>query len=83
MQDIFLTLKKEYNINTNTNNNNNKPFIDLKCTYYTRMVAHCKYSYDWESEIFTTEIDIAHITNITHETQLLYEVRKKRDVVFP
>jgi predicted ATP-dependent endonuclease of OLD family len=23
------------------NNNNNKPFIDLKCTYYTRMAAHC------------------------------------------
>jgi hypothetical protein len=28
------------------------------------------------------EIDIAHITNITHETQLLSEVMKKRDVVF-
>jgi hypothetical protein len=28
------------------NNNNNKPFIDLKYTYYTRMAAHCKYSYD-------------------------------------
>ncbi len=25
----------------NNNNNNNKPFIDLKCTYYTRMAAHC------------------------------------------
>jgi hypothetical protein len=24
------------------NNNNNKPFIDLKCTYYTRMAAQCK-----------------------------------------
>ncbi len=27
--------------NNNNNNNNNKPFIDLKCTYYTRMAAHC------------------------------------------
>ena len=53
------------------NNNNNKPFIDLKCTYYTRMAAQCKYSYDFESEIFTTEIDIAQITNITYEIQLL------------
>jgi hypothetical protein len=39
-----------------TTTNNNKPFIDLK--YYTRIAAHCKYSYDWESEIFTKEIDI-------------------------
>jgi hypothetical protein len=35
------------------------------------MAAQCKYSYDFESEIFTTEIDIAQITNITYEIQLL------------
>ena len=46
------------------------------------MAAYCKYSYDWESDIFTTEIDIAHFTNVTHEIQLLSEVIKKRDVVF-
>ncbi len=27
-------------------NNNNKIFIDLQCTYYRRMAAHSKYSYD-------------------------------------
>jgi hypothetical protein len=31
---------------------------------------------------FTTKAEIAHITNITHEMQLLSEVIKKRDVVF-
>jgi hypothetical protein len=42
--------------------NSNTPFIDLKCAYYT----HCKYSYNSESDIFTTEIDVAHLTNIFH-----------------
>ncbi len=46
------------------------------------MAAHCKYSYNWESKTYTTEIDIAHITNITHEIQLLAKVIKKRDEVF-
>ena len=31
---------------------------------------------------FTTEIDTAHIANISHEIQLLSEVIKKRDVFF-
>jgi len=34
---------------------------------------------NWEPEIFTTEIGIAHIKNITHEI-LLSEAIKKRDV---
>ena len=31
------------------------------------MVAHCKYSYAWEPDIFTAEIYIANITNKTNE----------------
>ncbi len=31
-----------------------------------RIAAHCKYSYDWESDIFTTEIEIA--TNYNYNT---------------
>ncbi len=45
------------------------------------MAADFKYSYDWESNIFTTEIDITHKINITHEIQLSSKVIKKRDVV--
>jgi len=31
------------------------------------MAANFKYSCNRESEFFTTEIDIAYLTNITHE----------------
>jgi hypothetical protein len=34
--------------------------------YYTRMAAHCTYSYALESEMFTTEIDSGPRTNIFH-----------------
>jgi hypothetical protein len=41
------------------------------------MVSHGKYSYNRESDIFTTEIDIAHITELTtHEYN--YNLRSER-----
>ncbi len=56
--------------------NNNKPFIDLKCTYYTRTTALWKFNYD--SQRFLQQKLTLHITtNITHEIQLLSEVKKK------
>jgi len=62
-------------------NNNNEPFIDLKCTYNTRRASHCKYSCDRESEVFTTDIDIVRITNITYE--LNYNLgSERRDALF-
>ena len=68
-------LPEDKEILTNIKFNINETFIDLKCTHYTRIVAHCKYSYDWDSEIFTTEIDIAHITNMNTTT---YNLRSER-----
>jgi hypothetical protein len=47
--------------------------ITIKCTY-TRisiMAAHCKYDFNRESDIFTTEIGITHLTNLSTRIQLL------------
>ncbi len=63
--------------------NNNKPFIDLKCTYYTKTTALWKFNYG-SDEIFTTEIDIAHYYKYykynTWNTIIIWG--KKEDVVF-
>ncbi len=39
-----------------------KPFIDLKYTYYTKMVSYCKLK-NSRSEISQKEIDIAVLKN--------------------
>jgi len=58
------------------NNYNIKPFIDIKCTYryYTRisiMATHCKYDFNRESDIFTTEIGITHLKNLSTRYYLI------------
>jgi hypothetical protein len=68
--------KLEWAKHNNNNNNNNKPFIDIKCTYryYTRisiMATHCKYDFNRESDIFTTEIGITHLKNLSTRYYLI------------